>query len=238
MADEPTLLAGRYHHVRELGRGGAGRVVLAQDAAEDRHVALKIVPPEHADRLRWELELGSQLRHPHLAEMFELLSVRDPVGAPFHVPSGSSVLVEEAIEGVEVDELLASCIEPVSTVLKLASEVASALAALHVMGWVHGDVKPANIRVRKNGAAVLIDFGLSGPPLDADGRVRGTPGYLAPEAWTGCAFGGYRHIRTRCDNYPLAGWRLASWRSRRRMVTHRARTCRVDASGRPGGKTC
>ncbi len=203
MADEPTLLAGRYEHVRELGQGGAGRVVLARDTSADRQVALKIVPPEHAERLRWELELGSRLRHPHLAEMFELLSVTEPVGAPFHVAAGSSVLVEEAIAGAEVEELLASSVEPVSTVLRMTAEVASALAALHAMGWVHGDIKPANVRVREDGSAVLIDFGLSGPPLDADGRVRGTPGYLAPEAWTG--------VRSVATDVFALGATLAQW---------------------------
>ena len=178
------MLAGRYRHVRELGRGGSGRVVLAEDAVDARFVALKIVPPEQRERLRWELELGVRARHPNLAEMFELLVLDRAHGEPFHIAAGSAVLVEEAIEGPSVIDFVRTSREREPTVLRLGREVASALAAIHALGWVHGDVKPANVLVRDR-SAVLIDFGLSGPALDADGRVRGTLGYLAPEAWTG-----------------------------------------------------
>lgn len=159
--------------------------MLARDTLEGRSVALKIVPPEQAERLRWELELGSHLRHPHLPEMFELLVVEQAMGEPFHITPGSSVLVEEAIQGGTVEEWVSRAAEPLPTVLRLVGEVASALAAIHSLGWVHGDVKPANVLVRPDGSAVLVDFGLAGPPLDSDGRVRGTFGYLAPEAFTG-----------------------------------------------------
>lgn len=168
-----------------MGVSKRSRPAVSENVGVSGLVALKIVPPEEADRLRWELELGSQLRHPHLAQMFELLVVDSAVGEPFHIPAGASVLVEEAIEAGPIDAFVDASPEPSTTALRLIGEVASALAAIHALGWVHGDVKPSNIMVRPNGSAVLIDFGLSGPPLDADGRVRGTFGFLAPEAWTG-----------------------------------------------------
>ncbi|NOY90586.1 MAG: hypothetical protein GXP55_05195, partial [Deltaproteobacteria bacterium] len=57
LADE-ALLAGRYRYVRELGRGGTGRVLLALDTLEqDAERALKVVGAADAERLLWEREL-------------------------------------------------------------------------------------------------------------------------------------------------------------------------------------
>ena len=70
---------------------------------------------------------------------------------------------------------------------RAARELADALAHLHARGIVHGDVCSANVRFDAAGRAVLLDFGLSGPPLaaGAGGGARGTLGYAAPEALTG-----------------------------------------------------
>src|SRR6185503_12685897 len=69
--------------------------------------------------------------------------------------------------------------------VRAAQELAGALAHLHGRGLVHGDVCPANVRLAGDGRAVLIDFGLAGPPVPGDGAARGTLGYAAPEALTG-----------------------------------------------------
>jgi transcriptional regulator with GAF, ATPase, and Fis domain/tetratricopeptide (TPR) repeat protein len=72
---------------------------------------------------------------------------------------------------------------------RVALDLSSALAHLHARGIVHGDVCPANVRLsqeeRPLPRAVLIDFGLAGPPLSGGGGARGTLGYAAPEALTG-----------------------------------------------------
>ncbi len=75
-----------------------------------------------------------------------------------------------------------------SALERAARELADALAHLHGRGFVHGDISPANVRLRAEAAgprAVLIDFGLAGPPVPGDGLACGTLGYAAPEALTG-----------------------------------------------------
>src|SRR6185369_15148937 len=71
---------------------------------------------------------------------------------------------------------------------RAARDLADALAHLHARGIAHGDVSPANVRLDAGASparAVLIDFGLAGPPSAGDGAARGTLGYAAPEALTG-----------------------------------------------------
>src|SRR5262245_29772202 len=90
------LAFGRYEHRAELGRGGSGRGVEVVDhAAGGALRALKIVGPEHAERLAWELEVLAGVAHPSLARVHELLRVEAPLGAPFRLPRGAFVLVED-----------------------------------------------------------------------------------------------------------------------------------------------
>lgn len=68
---------------------------------------------------------------------------------------------------------------------KVGAEVASALAAAHAVGIVHRDVKPDNILISEDGAALISDFGIARAMGDAtlpsSGMIHGTPAYLAPE---------------------------------------------------------
>jgi len=186
VSTELAVVAGRFEYVRELARGAVGRVVLVRDRVASAPRALKVVAPEAWESLAWEEELLGSVAHPSLARVFELLRLEAPVGAPFHLAAGTGVLVEEHVDGSPADRLVDSEDVPARWVLasRIAHEVGRALLALHMRGILHGDVKPANILVPRSGPAVLIDLGLGGPAL-RDGRVRGTPGYLAPEAWLG-----------------------------------------------------
>ncbi|MEM9069311.1 MAG: sigma 54-interacting transcriptional regulator [Myxococcota bacterium] len=186
MLETATKLAGRYAHRRELGRGASGRVLLAEDLAGDL-VALKVVPPASAAALRWELEVLQQIAHPQLASVRELLVADVAVGAPFHLSPGSAVLVEEYVPGARASQVLdaTEAGQRPSNALRVIDDVLSALVAIHDAGILHGDIKPSNILVKEDGRAVLVDLGLAGPPSAADGLVRGTVAYLAPEAWIG-----------------------------------------------------
>jgi serine/threonine protein kinase len=75
---------------------------------------------------------------------------------------------------------------PISAALWIARQTAEALAALHHAGFIHGDVKPENIRLVDAGAATLLDLGFAHRPgenasLLDDGYILGTVNYLAPE---------------------------------------------------------
>ncbi|MCA8967369.1 MAG: AAA family ATPase, partial [Planctomycetes bacterium] len=66
---------------------------------------------------------------------------------------------------------------------RAAQRLASALAALHAAGWVHGDLKPENLRMDDEGRVVLIDLGFARRPGDKETKHlrAGSPAYLSPE---------------------------------------------------------
>ncbi len=75
-------------------------------------------------------------------------------------------------------------LKPLPVGLWLVRQVAQALATLHAAGWVHGDVKPANVMVGSRGHVTLVDLGFATPVHTmAGGHYRGTPDYCAPEAF-------------------------------------------------------
>ena len=102
-------------------------------------------------------------------------------------------------------------------------------------GIVHGDVCPANVRLAGDGRAVLIDFGLAGPPVPGDGAARGTLGYAAPEALTGARSAGRRSVRARRDAVRGVERRAAvrAWSAGGAAHADRAgaRRCRRSAPG-------
>jgi transcriptional regulator with GAF, ATPase, and Fis domain/tetratricopeptide (TPR) repeat protein len=187
LAARPRL-AGRYAHVRELGRGSSGRVVLARDEVGGGPRAIKIVSRADGERLRWEWALLASLAHPGLARVHELVTVDAPLGAPFRLEPGAVALVEDFVEGASAAERVAALAEDADRVrfaVSVGMAVARALGAMHAAGLVHGDVKPANVVVPEDpAAAVLIDLGLA-RPMGVSPTVGGTPAFLAPEAWLG-----------------------------------------------------
>lgn len=183
------LLAGRYRYVKELGRGALGRVFLAQDTHEgDALRAIKAVPPRDAAWLVAEFEALRQIKHPHIARVFELLRVDVESEARFHLPRGSAWLVEAYVEGVDLETYARARAEEGSMsiwVARMGAQLASALAAVHASGLAHGDVKTENILCDVAGDNLtLIDFSLARPFGRVPGAA-GTPLYMAPESFLG-----------------------------------------------------
>jgi serine/threonine-protein kinase len=91
------------------------------------------------------------------------------------------------LEGFTLADLLCGDALPHSAALWYARQVAEALDAMYQAGWMHGDVKPANVIVSPEGHATLIDLGFARRTEDQRGLHRhgwGTPQYIAPEAIT------------------------------------------------------
>ena len=198
MPTELTLLAGRYEFVRELGRGATARVILVRDHAGGTLLAAKTVPPEARALLEAELRVLQQIEHEGLARPHELLTV-PALGPPFHLTEGTALLIQEWVDGAPLGRTPATWQDALGWGLALSES----LGALHAAGVLHGDLQPDNVIVRReDGRPVLIDLGLAGPAL-ADGRLRGTPGFLAPEAWVGV-----RSVAT--DLYALGATLLAA----------------------------
>ena len=181
------LLLGRYRVAELIGRGGFGRVLKVIDAQTSEPRALK-VSASRGNSLLDEFEQLARLRHPSLPRVFEVGRTPEPID---DVAAGAPFFIAEWIAGGRSD---ARPWADAAGVWTLLADVAGALAVIHAAGLVHGDVAPANVLVVDEPAglrAVLVDLGLS----TGDG-ARGTPPYMAPEAFAG-------HVEPRSDLYGL-----------------------------------
>jgi serine/threonine-protein kinase len=180
---QPGDRLGPYRLVAPLGEGGMG-IVFRADRATGGVAALKVLRRELSGdetfRRRFEREgrIAAQLDHPHLVEVVDAGEA-----------NGLQYLASRFVEG----ETLADRLErdgplPLRELIRLAAELGTGLDALHEAGLVHRDVKPSNVMLGPDGAA-LTDFGLArglaDSVLTAPGRVVGTLDYLAPEVIRG-----------------------------------------------------
>jgi hypothetical protein len=189
-AFEPGETLGQYTIVREVGRGGMGRVYLADDTRLRRRVALKVLSPEltadprHRERLRREARAAAALAHPGISTIHALEEL-----------DGVLVIVTEFIDGHTLrEEIAAGRPRGADEIIQTARDLAAALAHAHAHGVTHRDLKPENVMRTRQGALKILDFGLA--RLDADapdaaagltqpGAIMGTPAYMAPEQLNG-----------------------------------------------------
>ena len=190
-----TRLLNRYRLDEELARGGVGVIFRALDLDLDRDVALKILPLSldagtKRERFLREAKIAATIGHPHVVKLHDFGFYDDPrrQRRPF--------LVMELLEGASLaSQLRRQGPLGIADSCALASQLCSALTALHSKGIVHRDVKPGNVFLLDAlGVTMkLIDFGMSKSFLDDTdaiteaGRVIGTPSYMAPEQLLGGA---------------------------------------------------
>ncbi|MER7588102.1 protein kinase [Micromonospora sp. NPDC127501] len=174
------LLAGRYRLLERLGSGGMSAVHRAYDEVLERDVAVKVMVASDTNarqRIRGEAKAAARLSHPHVTTVYDYgESVLDGAQVPF--------VVMELLGGHTLEHRLVVGPLPPRAGLRVCAEVASALTAAHEQGLVHRDIKPGNVMLTPTGAKVL-DFGIAAaagaPEIDFEGRLLGTPAYLAPE---------------------------------------------------------
>jgi serine/threonine-protein kinase len=180
-----AALAEHYHVERVLGEGGMATVYLAEDPKHHRKVAVKVMRPEMAatlgaERFLREVEIAAQLSHPHI------LPVYDSGNA-----GGILYYVMPYVEGESLQDRLQRETElPIEDAVRIAREVAEALAYAHARNIVHRDIKPANIMMSA-GHALVADFGIAratgggGAAITKTGMAVGTPQYMSPEQSNG-----------------------------------------------------
>jgi eukaryotic-like serine/threonine-protein kinase len=188
----PDALTARYAIERELGRGGMGAVYLARDRTLDRHVALKVLPPEIAsdtalrDRFLRETRVAASFSHPNIVPVYAVEQHDGVLAYAMGFIDGESLGARVARMGPL----------PVRDVVKLLQDVCYALAYAHGRDIVHRDLKPDNIMIeRATGRALLMDFGVARAitstrtanttALTRVGEVVGTPEYMSPEQAAG-----------------------------------------------------
>ena len=172
---------GPYEIVSALGAGGMGEVYRARDTRLDRTVAVKVLASRLSDspdlKVRFEREAKaiSALQHPRICVLFDIGS---------DVASGTDYLVMEYLEGESLAERLRRGPLPLNEQLKIAIEVADALAAAHRAGIVHRDLKPGNVMLTASGAK-LLDFGLAKPRAATASAVASAPSFTAVQTISG-----------------------------------------------------
>ncbi|MGW0574394.1 serine/threonine protein kinase [Streptomyces sp. NPDC002920] len=159
-----------------------GTTALPDTTALPESVALKFLPtgthtPRHLTHLRElaerETELLRRLRSPRLIRLYETLTVDDPAHPDL---DGATVLVLERAEG-SLASLLGRTPAPEGGPVLLA-QICAGLAQLHRAGWVHGDLKPANVLLMADGSVRLADFNMA---AELEGTHAYTPAFSTPD---------------------------------------------------------
>jgi len=183
--ESERLLAGRYRLLAVIGRGGMGAVWRARDELLNRDVAVKeIVWPAQLDaeeremarrRAVREAQMAARVRHPNVVGVYDIIEEGDRPSIVMELVPFRSLGDAVAEDGPMTPAEAA----------RVGLSVLSALRAVHEVGVVHRDVKPANILLGPDGRVVLADFGIAkaadSPALTISGVLLGSPSYLAPE---------------------------------------------------------
>ena len=219
---------GPYEILNLAGAGGMGEVYRAKDTRLERVVAIKVLPGEVAAntdrRQRFEREARTiaSLSHPHICALHDVGSQEGLEDLVMEFLEGETLAARLARRGSRSSSApraqevmpspspgspspastpaVAGQALPVAEMVRIARELAEALAAAHRAGIVHRDLKPANIMLTRSGVKVL-DFGLArlvdpettgSPalstatvPLTSAGVLLGTIPYMAPEQLEG-----------------------------------------------------
>jgi eukaryotic-like serine/threonine-protein kinase len=190
---QPGTRLGPYEILSAIGAGGMGDVYRAKDTKLRRDVALKVLPdavaadPHRLVRFQREAQVLASLNHPNIAHIYGVEDSNCAHG-----------LIMELVEGPTLGERIAAGAIPPNETLTIARQVAEALDAAHEQGVIHRDLKPSNIKLRPDGVAKVLDFGLaklaeeptaSAVPstmttlgqMTSAGTILGTAAYMSPE---------------------------------------------------------
>jgi serine/threonine protein kinase len=173
-----TILQGRYEFIETIGTGATSRVDKARDTLIGRTVALKTFlhgfgSSDVQKQFLREAQIVGRLAHPYIVGLHDVGT--DSNGVPY--------FVMEYVEGKTLERFLDAGPLPLEKAVMWAADLAAALARAHRAKVIHGDVKPANILITRDGQLKLGDFGIArfATQVSTSGSLMGTPAYLSPE---------------------------------------------------------
>ncbi len=176
---------GPFRIIRRLGVGGSGIVYEAEQTAPSRRVAIKTLRTHLADpgairRFRREADFLASLRHPGIAQIFEIHTDGAPESPPY--------IVMELVEGTPLTAFADEEALDTDARLALLARVCETVEHAHQHRVIHRDLKPDNILVEQDGRPRILDFGIARPTYDSEhtrtvglGNTLGTIAYMAPE---------------------------------------------------------
>ncbi len=205
------VLEGKYHIRSKIGQGATGVIYRAERINIGDAVAVKVLKPEFAadhttaERFRREALALGRIRHPNVIAIYDYFEQPQQGDRPALI-----FLVMELLSGKTLRDILRQeRMLDVRRMVRLMVQVCAALHVAHQRNVIHRDLKPENIMIeqydRQQEMAKVIDFGLARlrmtgrliKTLTEQGRVAGTPYYMAPEQWMD------RPLDARTDVYAL-----------------------------------
>lgn len=178
---------GGYVVVARVADGAMGRVYEGRHPETKERVAIKVLHSDTVkdqvaiERFKREYETATEMHHPHIIKVLEFGETTD----------GSYFMTMEYLEGEELRKSLdREGIQPLDRVIRIVSQVATALDYAHSFGFIHRDLKPDNVflcRASDGDIVRILDFGSvklqveTGAKLTALGTTLGSPYYMSPE---------------------------------------------------------
>ena len=185
-AELQELIGPDYQLQWIIGHGGMSTVWLADDPANDREVAIKVLRPEFSGteeflaRFRNEAHAAQGINSANVVATYDYREI--PTRESFNV----CFIVMEYVRGESLADLIAREGKlDESVALDVLEQAAHGLAVIHQLGLVHRDIKPGNLMITQNGKVKITDFGIAkaaaAVPLTRTGMVVGTAQYVSPE---------------------------------------------------------
>lgn len=166
-----------YDVMSVLGRGARSTIYEVGDGSGDRYALKRVVKQEakdqrFLDQAMREHEVASRFEHPLLRRSFKLIRQRKLIR------TNEVLVLMELVRGTPLDQ---SETRDVRQLVDWTRQVATALGAMHMAGYIHADIKPSNVLAGTHNGIKIIDFGQSCPSGTVKERIQGTPDFIAPE---------------------------------------------------------
>ena len=176
----PPQVSLRYEALAELGSGGMGVVYKARGRETGEIVALKVLRADLADDPVWmerfkdELRLARKVTHKNVCRIYDFVRTED-----------CAYISMEYVDGESIRQILNRFgAMNARTCVTIARQICAGLQEAHLQHVIHRDLKPENVMLDRGGQIKLMDFGIACSPQaqeKMDGKILGTPAYMAPE---------------------------------------------------------